>query len=687
MSGSGDLTGLGITTRELLDAMGVPALLTDPDRVALWTNQQFCDLFGVTVRPESLVGRSMTPLAHEVSRQFHDPAAFLHGIVEAIRGGVPVVGTTLERCDGRVVSRSYQPVRVDGVLLAHMWRYDDVTELHRRHVALERSTKVLEAMVRAQGPAVRHATGREVFTALLDGLIDVSGSAYGFVGEIVERADAPGTRFLRSWAISDIAWDVASRDYFESAMSDTGYLEFHELDSLYGVTVRSGQMVIANDPEHDPRAFGLPPGHPPLGAYLGLPIHHDGRLIGMAGLAGRPGGFDAEVVASVQPLIAACGSLIDAYVIERERRSAESALRRALAAAERANAAKTHLLGRVSHELRTPLNAVLGYAQLLATDDPDPRRLRWIAQVEDAGRHVLAQVEDLLDLAAAESGRLTVELDAVEVDTTVAAVLELVAPLAAERRVEVRHVPSSHRVVADGKRLRVVLINLVSNAVKYNCEGGHVTVSSTVVDDGRVCITVGDDGPGIPADEFERAFEMFERLDDAAAVPGTGLGLAIARQYTTAMGGTLEGRPAPGGGAELLVYLPASAPTADVASRRPWVLYVEDNAMNADLVVEYLGSVDHVAVEVAMTLGEGRRRLAAGTPALVLLDLNLPDGFGGDLAAELTSARPDLPVVLVTADAFAAERLATELPTLAGALVKPIDLRELSAVVGRYVAA
>ena len=127
---------------------------------------------------------------------------------------------------------------------------------------------------------------------------------------------------------------------------------------------------------------------------------------GMAGLAGRPGGYDDDVVDLLRPLLSACGSMIEATAIDRDRREAEQALRAALEAAEFANAAKTQLLGRVSHELRTPLNAVLGFAQLLARDEQDERRARWLSQIDQAGRHVLAQVEDLLDLAAAESGRL-----------------------------------------------------------------------------------------------------------------------------------------------------------------------------------------------------------------------------------------------------------------------------------------
>ena len=690
----GGTAQLSFGTQELLQGVGVPMLITDNQRVALWANQQFCDLFAVQGGPAALVGHTMTEIAMRVSTDFRDPRRFLDGIVAALDGGVAVSGDVIERLDGSIFRRSYYPVSIDGAVQAHVWRYDDITDLHRRAAALERSTAVLQAMAQAHGPAVRGSSEREVFTTLLDSLIELSGSAYGFIGEVEHDGGEP---FLRTWAISDIAWDAASRDFFQTAMREQGYLEFHRLDTLYGVTLRTGEMVIANDPAADPRAFGLPAGHPPLVAYLGLPIHHDGRFIGMAGLAGRPGGYDDEVVELLRPLTSACGTMIEATAIERERRTAEEALRDALDVAERANAAKTQLLGRVSHELRTPLNAVLGFAQLLALEETDDRRSRWLAQIEEAGRHVLAQVEDLLDLSAAESGHLSVAIEPVDVDALMSSVVDLLAPLSADRSVGVSVEASGQWVMADAGRLRVVLINLVSNAVKFNAAGGSVAVSASP-GDGRVVIAVADDGPGIPAGQFERAFTMFERLDAAGRkVTGAGLGLAIAREYATAMSGELSGRPRDGGGAVFEIALPSATAVAGVAQggtavvddhgTAPWVLYVEDNPMNAEVVVEYLYGVEGVRVDVVETLAAARAVLAERTPAVVLLDLNLPDGFGGDWAAELEAQGVTIPVVLVTADAFAAGEVQARVPSLAGVVLKPLAFDVLSNTVRRYVQA
>ena len=677
------LARLGIGVDQLLSSVTVPMLVTDVDRRALWCNDSYCELFGVEGGPSELIGQDMSEKVRWAADQFEDPEAFLAGVDEALRHGVTLRGGTYRRRDGRLFLRAYAPVVIDGSRVANLWRYEDVTEFDRRRQSMERTTRVLEAMVHAHGPAVRRSSGSEVFSALLDGLIDVTDSAYGFVGEVLLDDDA--RPYLRSWAITDIAWDDATRTFYESAMRDNGYLEFRNLQTLFGETLRTAEVVIANDPEHDPRAGGLPPGHPPLVSYLGLPIVRGEQMVGMAGLAGRVGGYSTEIVAELEPLLHACGSMIEAYALDRELREVESALRSALDQAERANEAKTRLLGRVSHELRTPLNAVLGFAQLLEREVADPKAQRWVSQIRTAGEHVLAQVDDLLDLAAAESGRLAVALESVAVDPLVGAVVDMVAPLAKERSVTVRCNPSGAAVMADPSKLRVVLLNLVSNAIKYNHTGGSVEVSVVGLD-GSTAIEVADDGPGIPDGEIEKAFVMFERLDDTGRnIPGAGLGLAIAREYAMAMGGELRGRHRDGGGVVMSVVLPVAEGTGGGAGGESLpVLYVEDNDLNAELVREYLSAAEGLTVEVAPTLAAGRAWLAERSPSVLLLDLNLPDGSGADLARELIQQGSTVPVVLLTADAFAAKDLASELPTLAGALVKPFDFAELSALVARH---
>jgi PAS domain S-box-containing protein len=235
--------------------------------------------------------------------------------------------------------------------------------------------------------------------------------------------------------------------------------------------------------------------------------------------------------------------------ITAEREAA--GLREARDRAEAAQRLTRALLSRISHELRTPLNAVLGFAQLLEGEPAlDERSRQWVSHILVSGRHLLALVEDVLDLSGAESGELQVELQ----DADLAAALKdswtmLSGQAEAAGVTLVPPAAPLPAVRADPKRLRQVLTNLLSNAVKYNRPGGHVVVSVQRVAE-RVAIEVADTGPGLSEDQTARLFQPFNRLGaESGPVEGTGLGLALSRQLAIAMGGKLEVRSEPGQGA------------------------------------------------------------------------------------------------------------------------------------------
>lgn len=232
------------------------------------------------------------------------------------------------------------------------------------------------------------------------------------------------------------------------------------------------------------------------------------------------------------------------------------------AAAERAQA---EFLSRVSHELRTPLNAVLGFAQLLQAERlGSERQQAWIETIIGSGNHLLSLVNDLLDLSAAQTGRLPMSLATVDAGATAreAWAAHAMAAAAAGVHFEDRLPPAPGPFVrADRMRLRQVLDNLLSNAIKYHHRGGCIWVASAAGETaGTVALQVGDDGPGIGPEQAARLFRPFERLGaEHGGVAGTGLGLALSRQLVEAMGGTIAVQGAPGVGSTFTVTLPAAA--------------------------------------------------------------------------------------------------------------------------------
>ena len=245
----------------------------------------------------------------------------------------------------------------------------------------------------------------------------------------------------------------------------------------------------------------------------------------------------------------------DLHELEQERR--------ARAAAEAANSAKTVFLSRMSHELRTPLNAVLGFSELLEVDAEAPlseRQQRRVALIRDAGTHLLEMIGELLDLTRIESGKLTVDIVDVALAPLLRECLAMLQPRAdaAGLTMTLEPLDDSLRVRADPMRLRQVLLNLLSNAVKYNRSGGSVTLS-TDVQTGRVVVHVADTGVGIAAADLPNLFEPFNRLSHQhSTIEGTGIGLAVTRSLVELMVGHLSVRSRVGHGSTFSVVLPAA---------------------------------------------------------------------------------------------------------------------------------
>jgi PAS domain S-box-containing protein len=238
--------------------------------------------------------------------------------------------------------------------------------------------------------------------------------------------------------------------------------------------------------------------------------------------------------------------------LAQQQRAELEAERRALELREVQQLAQAQLLSRVSHEMRTPLNAVLGFTQLLRltpVDAAQPKAEEYLQHIEEAGRHLLAMVDDLLVLQRAHEGQLRVEMESVPLAQCVQLALSLLMPQARAQQVSLlEEVPAPLQVRADPTRLRQILSNLVSNAIKYNRPGGELRVSAERVL-GRVRIRLADDGIGMTPQQLQQVFQPFARAGrERSSIPGTGLGLVISRRLAEAMDGTLDIDAREGGG-------------------------------------------------------------------------------------------------------------------------------------------
>ena len=381
------------------------------------------------------------------------------------------------------------------------------------------------------------------------------------------------------------------------------------------------------------------------------------------------------------------------------QREAERALRDQQAA-ELASRAKSEFLSRMSHEMRTPLNAVLGFAQLLAQRGANDALLqRYTEHIVHASRHLLALVEDVLDLQQVEEGRLLLAPQALALHDAVAAALALVGAQAQARRLRIEvAVDAAVWVRADAKRLHQVLLNILSNGVKYNREGGTLRCTLDARGTpGTARLRIEDSGAGLSAEQLRKLFQPFERLGlETSGIEGTGLGLIIARRLMQEMGGSLELESTPGVG----TCVTLSLPRADAAARRPpaapragmarvapmRLLYVEDNPLNALLFAEAVGRQPGIELRLAGDSHEAFERLVDWHPDVLVLDARLPGLSGYDLLHRLRE-RPGLaatPAFMCSADAMPEDLQRAAAAGFAGYWTKPIDIarvmRDLAAL-------
>jgi signal transduction histidine kinase/CheY-like chemotaxis protein len=361
---------------------------------------------------------------------------------------------------------------------------------------------------------------------------------------------------------------------------------------------------------------------------------------------------------------------------------------------ERELASRDEFVARLGHELRTPLNAMLGFAQLLELEEPPPELRGSIERILIGGRHMQSLLDEVLDLARLRTGGVDLDVGPVPVLDVVQGVVDLVEPLADKRAIRRYVEPQADLVVlADRRRLWQVLLNLISNAVKYGREGGTVRVGVDSPEPEIVRIEVEDDGPGIDPDQLDRLFRPFERLgQERTGVEGTGLGLAMSHALTSAMSGHLSATSRLGQGTTFRVELPAvdrreleEQPHEATSGTAGTVVYVSAEAGAQAMVSAALRSRLNVDVVVVQRAAEALETVRRTQPALVLLDAELPDSaptellhrLGGDPLSSL------VPKIVLTYDPDPAVRLRLRAAGAAEVLPLPLDVKTMLETVSR----
>ena len=394
----------------------------------------------------------------------------------------------------------------------------------------------------------------------------------------------------------------------------------------------------------------------------------------------------------------------------------ERELRRSIDRADTAKAAKSEFLSRMSHELRTPLNAVLGFAQILQLDELTDDQAEAVDQIVRAGQHLLELINEVLDIARIESGRLAMAGEPVSLAEALDEVKALIEPLARARQITIAQgnpEDETPLVLADRQRLKQVLLNIISNAVKYNRVGGRVDLewslgdgppgageSSVEQQAGHVRISVRDTGPGIAAEKLPRLFDPFDRLEaERTEVEGSGIGLAITLRLVEAMNGEISVASVPEQGTTITVVLPrapaddgspalpgpsaASGDGSQAPAKLRTALYLEDNLPNLRLMEHIFARRPGWRLVHALHGSLGVMLAQTQRPDVILLDLHLPDLPADVVLGQLRNdpVTRHVPVHIVTADADPEQRRELERAGVEGFVTKPIRVAEIYAIV------
>ena len=462
---------------------------------------------------------------------------------------------------------------------------------------------------------------------------------------------------------------------------------------------------LADDEAHGPEGYG---------AYLGIPLRTPiGEVIGtICSFYIQPRRAQPEEIQLAEVLAEQAAVAIDNYQLYQGQRLANTQyrqmseqLKQANVELKRALQLKDEFLANMSHELRTPLTAIIGLAEVLQDQvygPLTPKQDKSVKTIEQSGQHLLAIINDLLDLSHIESGNLDLNLAPISIGSLVESGLALVKRQAQDKQIHLQPQVSTNlaEIVGDELRLRQVLLNLLSNAIKFTPQGGEVTVSAQMLGD-AVELSVTDTGIGIAADELPKLFQPFSQIDSSRSrhYGGTGLGLALVQRITALHGGTVQVNSHLGQGSRFTVVLPlcleAQPSTGPVEPRvvaqyqpqhalAPLILLAEDREPILLLLSDYLEEQGY-RVAIAKTGPEAIDLAQSQHPDLIFMDIKLPQIDGLEATRQIRTHLTHTPIIALTALFLPEHEAHFAAAGFSDYLAKPLKMEQLTEMISKHL--
>lgn len=593
----------------------------------------------------------------------------------------------------------------NGELVKLTGTVQDITELRTTQLQVEKQRKLLDMLHHSTTDFVEKADFIGTMSDMLKTLLTLTRSEYGFAGEVLYNDKQQP--HIKAHAISNIAWSDEEQAQFNQRVNQ-GF-EFSDMQTLFGEVLQHKSVVIHNPVAGEPNNTGMPHGHPQIQSYLAVPVFYGDELVGIYVLANRKGGYGEKQRDFLRPFDTTYSVMIHSNrMMAAEKRNRDDLIE-AKEIAERASQAKSDFLSSMSHELRTPMNAILGFGQLLEYDTSLPEKHQDnISEILKAGHHLLDLINDILDLAKIEAGKIELNISTVDVCSIIDECTTLMAPLAARRNISIDHSGLQHSfVMADRTRLKQMLMNLLSNAIKYNKDNGHVEIEISRPSHDTLKLSVIDTGIGISDEDMQQLFTPFTRFNTKhSTAEGTGIGLTITRSIVEMMRGRIGAESTLGNGSRFWIELPLEsvaeqstdkdskqthrtplAVTSSAAMYRYKILYIEDNPSNLRLVEQLIGIRNDIELFTAHDPRLGIDLAEAHQPDLILLDINMP-GMDGYQVLEIllnTDVLKNTPVIAVTANAMPRDIEQGKAAGFSDYVTKPLQVNNFLGLIDNYL--
>ena len=602
-----------------LEATGDGILVVDRSGTIVLANKRFAEMWGV---PEHLMAaRNDKAVLEHVTNQLADPVKFLHKVELLYNKPAAVSRDTLKFRDGRYFARLSHPQMLGDEIVGRVWSFLDITaqrQAEQRVIQLSQAiTEELHQSEHQRGllQALLHAIPDLVWMKDTEGRFLSCNTAFGaLVG--AEPAAVLGKTDL---------------DYFSAAIAQP-FRADDAAAATSSLPIIREEWVTYNS---DKRRVLL--------QTIKTSVHgHDNKLLGVLGVA--------RDITKMRVLIAD---------LEAARLEAQAS-----------NDAKSMFLANMSHELRTPLNSIVGFAQML---EYNPKELlsssqqKCVNRILKGAQHLLTLINDILDFSKIEAGRVELSIENVDLSSLLEDTKTFIQPLAERRSIKV-NISSCFGIFirVDYTRMKQILLNLLSNGIKYNRPCGSVEIICESRDDGLVAISVTDTGIGISDINQKELFKPFTRLgQECSNIEGTGIGLTITKQLVEMMGGSIDFQSVAGEGSTFTVMMPSSnIPIATTTrplttfrtesdSMKGTVVYVEDNPANIELMEMVFSGFGNIQLLTAPNGELGIELIRSSRPDLIILDLNLPgiDGFEVLRLVRQMAEGANIPAIALTAAA------------------------------------